>query len=1176
MIFETLFNKAELWLESETLEDHKPLSINGISAEQWAYILAKYSQTSESSFFKNRKTWVITAPNQSSAETFFDYARSYFSDHFSVFFYTSNDHSPYSGIIASENILFNQFKTLESLCLDRDKQRLIVTTFDAALMRVPPAKFFQKNHFELEVSDIVSPHELATKLLDLGYSAVTTVEEPGSFSHKGEIFDIFTTSASLKAIRIHYFDDMIEEIFNIDLSNQKTNRSLPYEKIKIGPSPRIFAQQNFKSILRDNIPMPLTQQKERFYLRNQIFERLNKGMLFDNYPYYLPLFFQESATLYDYLSSNDSLTMHLDGMESINQIEILKDQLWNDYNASLADDQSFNLLPSPNKLIDFNPIDLIQNSKSLIINEVSIYTDLNQSFHNSIDISLESALSYLRSNINPTLPKNEFIREALSFLATQFKNRGKVIFTSPHQSSHEELKNLLDLLEIDLEFTKNLFFEKSFLPSGFYYKNESTLILTDHELFAYKHKQIKSAVKTKDLDLFAEQISTLKVNDYVIHTDHGVGVYKGLESLDIGPTPSDYLVIEYTGHDKIYVPVYKMNLIQKHADESAKLSPDSLRTNKFAKAKTRAKESVKKLAFDLLKLQAQRQSSQAFSFSPPDEHYYEFENSFPFRETKDQKSAINNIIHSMQKPIPMDHLVCGDVGFGKTEIAMRAAYKAVLDGKQVCILVPTTILALQHFHSFKKRFSGFAVKIDFISRFKSPKESSEILESLKQGNLDIIIGTHKLLSDKIKFHDLGLVIVDEEQRFGVGHKEKLKLLKSSVDFLTLTATPIPRTLQLAFLGLRELSLIKTPPPRRQSIKSYLIREDDQTIKMAIQNEINRGGQVFIVHNKVQDMQIYETYIRNLVPSASVISAHGQMSEKELEKRMNLFYSGKYQVLIATTIIESGLDIPNANTMIIDRSDRYGLAQLHQLRGRIGRSDKKAYCYFVIPRDRTLSGIAEKRLKALQTYADVGSGFNIANCDLEIRGAGDILGAHQSGHVEAVGLELYMELLKEAIFQLRGEKTLLKNDIEVNTPFAAYIPNNFIQDSSERLRLYKKLSNSEDHEQIVSLKEELIDRFGALPKEVDNLIKVLQVRINLQRCGLKQVQVGGKIISLSFDKKFLEAYPDFRNKIVETFIKEPKTYQFTPDFKVVYTHKNEVTPSELVDFSYNIAQKILPC
>lgn len=654
-----------------------------------------------------------------------------------------------------------------------------------------------------------------------------------------------------------------------------------------------------------------------------------------------------------------------------------------------------------------------------------------------------------------------------------------------------------------------------------------------------------------------------------------MGIFQGMESMDVGEIRNDFLILEYASKDKVYVPVYKLNQIQKHADSTANLKPNNLRTNKFSIAKEKAKNSAKTLAFDLLKLQAERNSAFAFAFSEPDHEFKEFELAFPFSETPDQTSAIEDVLKSMQKPLPMDHLICGDVGFGKTEVAMRAAFKAILDGKQVAVLVPTTILALQHYNSFSSRFKDFPVTVNFLSRFKTPKEQKIIKAELEEGTLDIVIGTHKLISSTIKFSDLGLVIVDEEQRFGVNHKEKLKLLKSSVDFLTLTATPIPRTLQLAFLGLKDLSLIQTAPPKRQSIKTYIIKEDPHTIQTAIEKELNRGGQVFIVHNRVQDIEILQSKIQELVPKASIIYAHGQMAEKELEKRVKGFYEGKYQILISTTIIESGIDIPNANTMIIYNAQNFGLSQLHQLRGRIGRSDKKAYAYFVIPKERKLKDVANKRLKAIQTYADKGSGFNIASSDMEIRGAGDILGANQSGHIDSIGLELYMELLKEAIDELKGEKKIINSDIEVATPFPCFIPNNYIEDPSERLKEYKRLSNCQSLDLLTDIKDTFGDIYGKHPQELRNLFMVFETRICLQFCGLKAVKVAGKVITLEFDKNILDRNVELKNSVIDTFIGKPNKYKFTPDYKVFITNKKTIGPEELLEFAENISNEIKP-
>ena len=523
----------------------------------------------------------------------------------------------------------------------------------------------------------------------------------------------------------------------------------------------------------------------------------------------------------------------------------------------------------------------------------------------------------------------------------------------------------------------------------------------------------------------------------------------------------------------------------------------------------------------------------------------------------------------MQRPTPWTISFAAMWDSAKPKWPWRAAFKAILDGKQVALLAPTTILALQHYNSFKNRFQNFPVNIEYLSRFKTQKPLPLLLKKISAKSIDIIIGTHKLLGKNITFNDLGLVIVDEEQRFGVAHKEKLKLLKCNVDFLTLTATPIPRTLQMSLLGLREISLIKTPPPKRQDIKTYVIRENNATIQSAIDKELRRGGQVFIVHNRVQNIESYARCIRELVPSASIVIGHGQLPEKDLEKRISAFYKGQYQILISTTIIESGLDIPNANTLIVNRADAYGLSQLHQLRGRIGRSDKKAYAYFVIPGNRVLSSTAEKRLFALQTYSGVGAGFNIAQCDLEIRGAGDLLGAEQSGHIEAIGLELYMELLEDATRELKGEKKLFNKNIEINTPFPCFIPKHYISNPGERLKQYKRLSNCHNLDDIGQFYGEFEDIFGPIPPELQNLLILLESRILMQSTGLQSLSLNSFKITLHFDREALNHNPELKSRIVETF------KSIDPDYKILYKSKKSFNPESFLEFCRTMAKKILP-
>lgn len=1164
--FELLQQRINQWHQKQS----GPLYINGITPDHWGYLFSKLFLQSSIDSALNQ---VIVCQNQETAEDFYFYCKQTNSSQ-KIYFYPGLENSPYSQTIISEQSVLARFKLLGHLAQKEAKDGvIIITTIEALFLKVPPLEFWSEHLFEINCEDIISPYDLAQKLVALGYARSPSVEEPGTFASRGEIFDIYTVSG--QCLRLHYFDDLIESIKALDPLTQKTiTEKEDFKKVSLLPSLGVFTDQKYRNNLRENIPMPTAQFKQRFSNRKFIFEQLTNNQLFENVSLFVALFFENPTFLKSYLPDN-SIYHFLNSRESQLEISALFDQWAHEFEDTYKDVNSSSIVPELEKLYFTNTDKELSTLRSIHIDSLEVEAFKSKDIDNSISLNLEDATTYLRRNIIASSARPEFIKNSLTFIRDKFLNQGELVFCSRNVHAISEFKHLLEVLQFDSKKRERISFDETTIDKGLFYQSANVLFLSDNDLFTKKVSKTK-AVSQKQIDLFAEQLATLKPGDFVIHNTHGMGVYQGLESIKTGSESSDYIVIQYLEGDKVYVPVYKMNLIQKHADSAASLKPASLRLNKFNEVKKRARESAKTLAFDLLKLQAQRQSSNAYAFSAPDDLYREFELAFPFNETPDQEKAIEDVVEQMQKNMPMDYLVCGDVGFGKTEVAMRAAYKAVLDKKQVAVLVPTTILALQHYNSFVNRFKEFPVQIESISRFKTAQEEKKIISRLSEGKIDILIGTHKILSDKIKFFDLGLVIVDEEQRFGVGHKEKLKLLKSSVDFLTLTATPIPRTLQLAFLGLRDLSLIKTAPPKRQSIKTYIIHEDPQTIKNAIEKELNRGGQVFIVHNRVQDMEIFCSKIRELVPSAKIVFAHGQLPERELERRMKEFYEGKFQVLVATTIIESGLDIPNANTLIVDRADLYGLSQLHQLRGRIGRSDKKAYAYFVVPEERSIGVDAQKRLMALQTYSAVGSGFSLASCDLEIRGAGDILGADQSGHIEGVGLELYMELLKEAIAELKGEKRQFNRDLEISTPYSGHIPENYVTESSERLKLYKRLSNCEKTEDILTIKDEMTDIYGPVPEVLNNLITTLQIRLVLMPLGLKSIHVADRTLTLKFDSNYLADWHEMRDKILDFFISKPKIYQFTPDYRVIYLHKHSIGPSDCLELAKDIARHILPC
>jgi transcription-repair coupling factor (superfamily II helicase) len=1175
--FNSILSKLNLWEK----EGGSSIKLSGVGEEHWPFLFQHFLSHNSASF--QHKNHLIITPSSRSAEQIYDNLKGSVTTEqqsHQILLFPGLDASPYHSILPSIQDLYTRFKTLNQILYgqsDSAKRTVVIATHESLLLKGPSPAFFSDQRFTIHPDDIFEPLELATKLVELGYSSNITVEEPGTFSRKGEIFDLYPISSG--PVRLNYFDEMIEAIHPIDPHSGKSDRNNPLSGVDVSVSPGVLIESQYSSNLRNNIPMPSPGERGRFQSRLDLFESFTRGELPTDYARYLPLFFDENttSTLIDYFDPENTI-VSLVGVDDIIQKNLeWMEELRVDFQAEISNPDGDILLPVPDSLYLENFEQAISKFPQVLFNHPgsSFNHQLEHDFKYRIDLDLKPISSYLAQHVSPAQERFSYVQGVFSFIKNEFAHNGTILLATHSEHARKELDYLLEGQYYSSDLTRRIHFIDATVENGFYYPSEKLLLLTDRDLFG--RKKSSSVKKTiSNVDLFAEQLSMIKEGDFVIHNDLGIGKYLGLDSMDVGGTSSDYLIIEYTQNDKVYVPVYRMDMVQRYADGGSSHKVASLRKNRFNQIKDRAKGAAKKLAFDLLQLQATRESSKAYAFSPPDHHYQEFTLAFPFVETADQLTAAEQVVESMQSRKPMDHLVCGDVGFGKTEVAMRAAFKAVLDKKQVAILVPTTILALQHYNSFLARFKDFPVNIEFLSRFKSTTEAREIRERLANGEIDIIIGTHKLLAKNITYLDLGLVVVDEEHRFGVGHKEKLKLLKCSVDFLTLTATPIPRTLQLAFLGLKDLSIIQTAPPKRQSIKSYLIQADDHTIRQAIEKELTRGGQVFYVHNRVQDMEKVHNWLTNLVPKAKIVVAHGQMAEKDLEKRVQSFYSGENNILLSTTIIESGIDIPTANTMIIDRADRMGLAQLHQLRGRIGRSDRKAYAYFIIPKNRSLTPIASKRLAALQTYADMGSGFSIASSDLEIRGAGDILGASQSGHIEAIGLELYMELLKDAISELKGEERAIRTNVEISTPFPSHIPHHYISDAPERLKTYKKLANCQERERLNQYRDELLDIFGAFPHEVENFFLLLATKIELQPLGIISIKVAGTIITLQFDRNIVKQNAQLRDRIVTTFMARPKVFQLTPDYKVIFSGKSTITQEFLLEFSKNIAEQILTC
>jgi transcription-repair coupling factor (superfamily II helicase) len=630
-------------------------------------------------------------------------------------------------------------------------------------------------------------------------------------------------------------------------------------------------------------------------------------------------------------------------------------------------------------------------------------------------------------------------------------------------------------------------------------------VVTEEEIFGPREKRRRTAKWREGVSI--EALAQLAPGDHLVHADHGIGIYRGLVMLELGTVTDEFLRLEYEGGDRLFLPVHRLNLIQRYVGaEGSPPRVDRLGGTTWEKAKRTVRRSMVDMARELLAVHAAREIAPGYAFPPSDRSLEEFEAAFPFEETPDQAAVIEEVLADLSRPVPMDRLVCGDVGYGKTEVAARAAFQVVMEGKQVAVLAPTTILCQQHIETFEQRFEGYPVRIESLSRFRSQKEAKRILEGIATGQVDIVIGTHRLLQKNVTYRDLGLLVVDEEHRFGVAHKERIKQLKKTVDVITLTATPIPRTLQMAFTGLRDLSVINTPPADRLSIRTQVCRFDESLIREVTLREVRRGGQVFFVHNRVRSIGAIAALLERILPEVKVLVAHGQMRERDLEDRMLSFMRGEADVLLCTTIVESGLDIPRANSMLINRADALGLAQLYQLRGRVGRSRRRAYAYLMIPGEGALTKDATRRLEAIQDLSALGSGFRLANMDLEIRGAGNLLGREQSGNLGAVGYETYMQLLEEAIEELRGGVREIPIDPEIRLRVAARLPDDYVADVSQRLVLYKRLAGAADDEEVAHIRDEILDRYGPLPPETENLLDVIRVKIAARGLGVVAVDV----------------------------------------------------------------------
>ncbi|QGX38241.1 transcription-repair coupling factor [Permianibacter aggregans] len=1031
---------------------------------------------------------------------------------------------PYDTFSPHQDIVSERLSTLVEL--QQPQQGILLLAAPALLMRVTPKSFVNLHSLLVKVGDRMDLPELRRKLEQSGYRCVAEVMEHGEFAVRGALVDLFPMGSE-QPFRLDFFDDEIESIRVFDVDSQLSRDSL--NEIRLLPAHEFPWNDDgitaFRQAFRARFDALLHPES--------IYGQISKGYLPAGIEYYLPLFFPSLATLFDYLPS-DSLFVTLGNLQPA--VEHFWRDLQERYEERRVD--TFRPLVAPGELY---------------LKEEELFATLKNyerlSSEQTSDVALSQPLPNLNIDTRASVPFSALQSFSLQHqgrlvIAVDSAGRREVLLPLFKQSGLEP--ELFDDWQSAIDSKAKLALTVAPVERGFISSDGMLALVTEADLFgAQMVQQRRRRAKVTDPDAVIRDLSELRIGDPVVHIEHGVGRYQGLQIIDAAGVQAEYLVLEYSGNDKLYVPVQSLHLIGRYLGAAADAAPwHKLGTEQWSKARQKAAEKIRDVAVELLDLHARRAASEGLKGEIDELEYQRFAAGFAFEETPDQEASIKAVLNDLKQKRPMDRLVCGDVGFGKTEVAMRAAFAAVQNGWQVAVLVPTTLLAQQHYNNFTDRFADWPIRIELLSRFKTDKEQKVAIEAMAEGKADIVIGTHKLIQGDIRFAKLGLLIVDEEHRFGVRQKEQIKALAANVHLLTLTATPIPRTLNMALSGIRDLSLITTPPARRLSIKTFVRERNDALIKEAILRETMRGGQAYFLHNDVDSIEVTTSKLQDLLPDVRFGFAHGQMRERELERIMRDFYHQRFQVLVCTTIVETGIDIPTANTMIIDRADKFGLAQLHQLRGRVGRSHHQAYAYLLTPPPALLTPDAQKRLEAIETFDDLGAGFLLASQDLEIRGAGELLGEDQSGQIEGIGLSLYMELLDNAVQALKDgkEPTLpqalgAKTEIECGLP--ALLPDDYVTDIGMRLSLYKRIASAKTPEALEDLQSEIVDRFGVLPTASGNLFKLAAIRLDASKLGLKRIEIsaaGGRV-EFSSDTQVDPM------RLIELVQKQPQLYRF---------------------------------
>ncbi len=1112
-------------------------NVSGLFGSSKAFFVA-------SAFRELKRTVLCVLPVQKEAEAFAK-DLSFFLPQEHVSLFPSTELLPFELHQAHQDIQSKRIEALNRL-LNPGNPNITVSCSENLMQRVMPALALSQREVLVE-SGTEHPREpLIASLHDMGYSRMTLVEERAELSVRGAILDVFPPALE-DPVRIEFFGDTVESIRTFDISTQRSKQAR--QSVKILPAKEALpAREN----LEYAIDKVLVRAEELGLGRDAwegLRDRLKEGRSCHdllNMPSMLPLFYPSLDSVFDYLPE-DTLLVYINP-EAIEKEMLLFDSELKKASDALRSRKKFFL--SPDELY-LNGAQAEEKAKNLPCLRLTGGTGIELAARSNMDLTQSLKLGKLKEA--PLTPLAEGIRSSL--------DNGLSVFLTAHNAGHA--RRTIEILagygfnppvirgrDIIEKKPPGLSIALGEVSTGFSLEAAGISIVSEEEVFGERVKQ--KAPSRRGLDEALSGLKTLKEGGFVVHKVHGIGAYRGLKRLQVGGVENDFLVIEYRDNEKLYLPVLNMDLISGYKGLEGKTPMlDKLGGSGWEKRKRRVKKATERLAGELLKLYAERQVVKGFAFSAPDSLFKEFEEGFEYTETPDQARAIEECLNDMTTDKPMDRLVCGDVGYGKTEVAIRAAFKAALDGKQTALLVPTTVLAQQHLLTFSKRLAPYPVKVDALSRFKTHREQREVIDRVKSGAIDIIIGTHRLLQKDVGFKELGLIVIDEEHRFGVAHKERLKSLKKTVDVLTLTATPIPRTLQMSIAGLREISIINTPPEDRLSIKTSVIRFDDSLIAEAIERERKRGGQVFFVHNRIQSIGAMKEYIERIAPGAKVAVAHGRMKEAGLEKMMLGFVNREYEILLSTAIIESGLDIPSANTIIINRADRFGLAELYQLRGRVGRSSHRAYAYFLCPDPLDLTDDARKRMEVIQELNEPGSGFKVAAYDLEIRGAGEMLGTTQSGFIIEVGFDMYTELLRLSVAELRGEEIKEEEEPEISLKVSGYLPEEYMPDTSQRLTVYKRLASAGSDEELEGIRDEIMDIYGPLPALASNLIETMRLKIMLKRLHAKELKEQGGRLYLRFgDLSDARDGKHIADKALKLSALEPRRYRLAPDSRFI--------------------------